>query len=165
MKQDWQNNLNRYTNHYTTTATHPAEYFARQIIQLVNISSSLFVSQEARFVVKQNLLTILRIESQNQDKEKRIFKYKKIVKLFSSYIIKRKNILFHPDNQLLAWVDLDQPLGLVLGRILRLHRSQASNLLRDQLIPISTEPELRLLTEHGTLTAQVSIVRPNPIAY
>ena len=61
-------------------------------------------------------------------------------------------------------MDLDQPLGLVLGGILRLHRSQASNLLRDQLIPISTEPKLRLLTEHGTLTAQVSITRPNPIA-
>ena len=61
-------------------------------------------------------------------------------------------------------MDLDQPLGLALGGISRLHRSQASNLLRDQLIPISTEPKLRLLTEHGTLTAQLSIVIPNPIA-
>ena len=35
-----------------------------------------------------------------------------------------------------------------------------NNLLREQLIPVSSEPELRLLTEHGTLTAQVSISRP-----
>ena len=45
-KQDWQDNLNRYTNEYMTTATHPAEYFARHIIQLVNISSNLFVAKK-----------------------------------------------------------------------------------------------------------------------
>ena len=43
-----------------------------------------------------------------------------------------------------------------------MHRSQASKIIRDQLIPVSEEPELRLITEHGTLTAQVSITRPNP---
>ena len=47
-----------------------------------------------------------------------------------------------------------------MGGISRVHRSQASDLLRNQLIPISTEPELQLWTEHGTLTDQVSIVRP-----
>ena len=62
-RQDWRDNLNRYTNEYTIAATHPAEFFARHIIQLVNVTSSLFVSQEARFVVKPNLLTILRTES------------------------------------------------------------------------------------------------------
>ena len=110
----------RYTNKYTIAATHPAEFFARHIIQLVNITSSLFVSQEARFALKPNLLTILRTECQNQDKEKRIFKYKEIVELFSSYVIKRKDTPFHPDNHLVAWVDLDPPLGLALGGISRL---------------------------------------------
>ena len=64
---------------------------------------------------------------------------------------------------MIARVDLDPPLGLALGGISRLHRSQDSNMIRDQLIPIRTEPESRLVTEHGTLTIQVSITRPNPI--
>ena len=83
-----------------------------------------------------------------------------MVELFSAYVIRKKDILFHPDNQLIARVDLDPTLGLALGGISRVHRSQASDLLRNQLIPISTEPELQLWTEHGTLTDQVSIVRP-----
>ena len=114
-------------------------------------------------MVKPNLLTILKTEIKNQDREKRIFRYKEIVILFSAYIIRRKDLLFLPNNQLVARVDLDPPLGLALGGIKRLHRSQASKMIRDQLIPVSAEPELRLITEHRTLTAQVSITRPNPI--
>ena len=83
-------------------------------------------------MVKPNLLTILKTESKNQDKEKRIFKYQEINLLFSAYIIRRKDILFHPDNQLIARVDRDPPLGLALGGITRLHRSQASKMIRDQ---------------------------------
>ena len=41
-----------------------------------------------------------------------------------------------------------------------MHRAQASKMIRDQLIPVSKEPELKLMTEYGTLTAQVSITRP-----
>ena len=98
-KQDWQDNLNRYTNEHTPDATHP--------------------------------------KIKNQDREKRIFRYQEVVILFSAYIIRRKDLLFLPNNQLVARVDLDPPLGLALGGIKRLHRSQASKMIRDQLIPVS----------------------------
>ena len=42
-----------------------------------------------------------------------------------------------------------------------MHRAQASKIIRDQLTPVSKESELKLMTEYGTLTAQVSITRPN----
>ena len=91
------------------------EYFARHIIQLASITNDLFVAQEARFIVKPNLLTILKTVIKNQDREKRIFRYQEIFILFSAYIIRKKDILFLPNNQLVARVDRDPPLGLALG--------------------------------------------------
>ena len=50
-RQDWRDNLNRYMNENTISATNPTEFFARHIIRLVNITNSLFVSPAARFAV------------------------------------------------------------------------------------------------------------------
>ena len=77
-KQNWQDNLNRYTNEHTTAATHPAEYLARHIIQLASITNDLFVAQEARFMVKPNLLTILKTDTKSQDRKKEFSDIKKL---------------------------------------------------------------------------------------
>ena len=93
-KQDWQDSINTYTNQHTTATTNPSENFARHIIQLASITDDLFVAQGARFIVKPNLLTILRTEIKNQDREKRIFRYQEVVILLSAYIIIRKTFSF-----------------------------------------------------------------------
>ena len=131
--------MNTYIDQHTTATTNPSEYFARHIIQLAGITDDLSIAQKNRFIVKPNLLKILRTEIKNQDKEKIIF----------AYITRRKNLLFLPNNQLVARVDLDPPLKLALGGIKRMHRAQTSKMIWEQLIPVSEEPELKLITEYG----------------
>ena len=110
----------------------------------MNITSSLFLDKEARFMIKLDLLQVLRTECNDEDKLRTIFKYKEVIALFSVYIINRKATLFHPRNQLVARVQSD-PLGAALGGISRLHRCQVNNLLREQLIPNS--PSINIKTQ------------------
>ena len=94
--QDWRENLYRYTSENEGATIPPAglsregEFFARNIIRIVNITSSLFLDKEARFMIKLDLLQVLRTECNDEDKLRTIFKYKEVIALFSVYIINRK---------------------------------------------------------------------------
>ena len=67
-KQNWQDNMNTYIDPHTTATTNPSEYFTRHIIQLAGITDDLSIIQETRFIVKPNLLKILRTEIKTKRK-------------------------------------------------------------------------------------------------
>ena len=103
-RQDWRGNFNSYMSRNeevispSRRLTREREFFSRNIIRTVNITSSLFVNKEAKFIIKPKLLQVLRTECQDEDETRTVFKYEEIIVLLSKYITKVKNTLFHPRN-------------------------------------------------------------------
>ena len=92
-RQDWRENFNIYISKNegvitpSTRLAREKEFFSRNIIRTINITSSLFVNKEAKFIIKPKLLQVLKTECQDEDKTRTVFKYKEIIALFSKYIL------------------------------------------------------------------------------
>jgi hypothetical protein len=79
---------------------------------------------------------LLRTECEEKDRTKAAFTFEEVLRLLFKYLTRRRDTLFDARNHKVARIHLD-PLGRALGGIARFHRSQAENLLRAQITPLS----------------------------
>ena len=107
-----------------------------KVIKSTNILTTTYTNKYAKFTVRPNLLKVLQMVP-GIDNTKTVFSYEEITQLLSKYIISRKNDIFDPRNKLLALVAND-PISLAFG-VKSFHRCQVNNLLKHQLIPVSSD--------------------------
>lgn len=99
---------------------------------------------DKKFWVKPNFLKVLRMV-QAVDKRQLVFTYREIAGYLSQYIMENKKKFFDQRNIKVALVQGD-PLGAAFN-VKAFHRSQVTNLIRNQLIPYQ-ESSKAMETQH-----------------
>ena len=96
------------------------------------------------------------------EKDKKIFSFGEITRLFSTYILRNKQRFIDARNIKVAIVKYDL-LGEAFG-VSAFHRSQVNNLIRGQIIPVTpSSTEKTVTTSSGTPGCMVTI-RNMPVA-
>ena len=126
-----------------------------KVIKSTNILTTTYTNKYAKFTVRPNLLKVLQMVP-GIDNTKTVFSYEEITQLLSKYIISRKNDIFDPRNKLLALVAND-PISLAFG-VKSFHRCQVNNLLKHQLIPVSSDcPPNPTVITHDSVSSEWKI--------
>ena len=129
-QQNWRENFNAFISKSKSTSAS-----SRPPAKTTNVPL-IIPDKEAKYIVKPSLMGLLRSECEEKDRTKTAFKVEEVVNLLFRYLNRRKDTLFDSRNIKVARVHLD-PLGRVLGGIVRFHRCQAENLLKAQLSPVN----------------------------
>ena len=108
-----------------------------------------------KFTVRPNLLKVLQLVPGTDDR-RTVFSYEEVTRLLSKYILSRKDDIFDPRNIKLALVAND-PIGTAFG-VRAFHRCQINDLLKQQLIPLSSgcPPNLTVRT-HNSVSSEWKI--------
>ena len=130
-QQSWRENFNAFISKSKSTSAS-----SRPPAKTTNVPTTLVPDTEAKYIVKPSLMGLLRSECEEKDRTKAAFKFEEVVNLLFRYLNRRKDTLFDSRNIKVARVHLD-PLGRVLGGIVRFHRCRAENLLKAQLSPVN----------------------------
>ena len=85
-----------------------------------------------------------------------IFSYEEVTQLLSKYILSRKDDILDPRNISLA-LEANDPNGMAFG-VRAFHRCQINDLLKQQLIPLSSgcPPDLTVIT-HNSVSSEWNI--------
>ena len=125
------------------------------IIKSTNIPTTTYTNKYEKFTIRPNLLKVLQMIP-GTDNTKTVFSYEEIKQLLSKYIISRKDDIFDPRNKKLALVAND-PISLAFG-VKSFHRCQVINLLKHQLIPVSSDcPSNPTVITHDSVSSEWKI--------